>query len=245
MTTLTQPAKLATASAKAPAVPRLQNGDHLTRPEYERRYAAMPELKNAQLIEGVVFLPSPVTHQHHGARHFDLVGWLGLYRLGTPAVVGGINSTLRLDLDNAPQPDAYLIVLPSHGGQARIDSEGYIVGAPELVAEVSATTVSLDLHAKLQAYRRNGVREYIVWRVLEQAIDWFVLRAGQFDPLARTGGLYLSEVLPGLWLDPDALIQGDLPRVAQVQQQGLASPEHTAFVAQLQQAEARTSTGNP
>ncbi len=187
-TILTQPATIPAAQpAKVPAVPRLQNGDRLSRPEYERRYEAMPELKNAQLIEGVVFMPSPVTHQHHGAPHFDLIGWLCLYRIGTPGVRGGDNSTLRLDLDNAPQPDAYLIVLPSHGGQARIDSEGYIVGAPELVAEVSATTVSMDLHAKLNAYRRNGVREYVVWRVLEQAIDWFVLRGGQFDPLDPDG----------------------------------------------------------
>lgn len=244
-TVLTEPPMApATTPAKTPIVPRLENGDHLTRPEYERRYAAMPQLKNAQLIEGIVYMPSPVTHRHHGNPHFNLIGWLAGYTIGTPGVEGGDNSTLRLDLDNAPQPDAYLIVLPAHGGQAQIDGEGYIVGAPELVAQVSATTASIDLHAKLNAYRRNGVREYIVWRVREQAIDWFVLHGGQFDPLARAGGLYHSEVLPGLWLAPDALMNGDMPQVAQVQQQGLATPENAAFRARLQQASA-ASPGNP
>ncbi len=131
------------------ATPPLQNSDRLTRVELEYRYAAMPELHNAQLIEGVVYMPSPVTYRHHGAPHFDLITWLGLYRIATPGVEGGDNATLRLDLDNAPQPDAFQIVLPSHGGQARIDADDYIVGAPELVAEVSATSVSIDLHAKL------------------------------------------------------------------------------------------------
>jgi Uma2 family endonuclease len=232
-----------TSAPKTPSLPRLQNGDRLTRIEYEQRYAAMPNLKNAQLIEGVVYMPSPVTHTYHGAPHFDLITWLGLYRIGTPGVRGGDNSTLRLDLDNAPQPDAYLIVLPSHGGQARIDGEGYIVGAPELVAEVSASSVSLDLHDKLNAYRRNGVREYVVWRVLDQTIDWFILRDGRYELLAMNAtGHYCSEVLPGLWLEPTALINENMPAVFQVAQQGLATPEHAAFVTRLQQAAAARGT---
>jgi Uma2 family endonuclease len=193
----------------------------LTRAEFERRYDAMPDLHNAQLIEGVVFMPSPVSHRHHGNPHFNLIGWLSMYTIRTPGVEGGDNGTLRLDLDNAPQPDAYLIVLPSHGGQARIDGEGYIVGAPELVAEVSASTVSIDLHTKLNAYRRNGVREYVVWRVLDRALDWFVLREGRYDPPAAGADLlFRSEACPGLWLDPSALIRADMARVSQVAQQG-------------------------
>ncbi len=220
-------------------IPPLENGDHLTRIEFERRYAAMPGVNKAQLIEGVVFMPSPVTYLHHSSPHFDLITWLGLYRIGTPGIEGGDNGTLRLDLDNEPQPDACLIILPAHGGQARIDAEGYLVGAPELIAEVSATTKSLDLHGKLNAYRRNGAREYLVWRVLDRAIDWFVLRSGNFEPLVLTTGLYHSEVLPGLWLDPDALINRDMVRVSQVVQQGLATAQHGAFVTQLQQRVAR------
>ena len=221
----------------AEQIPPLQNGDRLTAGEFERRYDAMPDLHNAQLIEGVVHMPSPVSYRGHCNPHFNLIGWLSLYTTGTPGVEGGDNGTLRLDLDNAPQPDAFLIVLPSHGGQARIDADDYIVGAPELVAEVSATTASIDFHSKLNAYRRNGVREYIVWRVFDRTIDWFILREGRYDPLAPAGDLlYRSEACPGLWLDPAALIRGDMPAVARAAQLGLASAEHAAFVERLQAA---------
>jgi hypothetical protein len=222
--------------------PPLQSGDRMTRPEFERRYAALPDVKKAELIEGVVYMPSPVTHEFHAAPHFDLITWLGVYRAATPGVRGGDNGTLRLDLDNGPQPDAYLIILPSHGGQARIDADGYLVGAPELIAEVAASSVSIALNAKLTAYRRNGAREYIVWRVYDQAIDWFVLSNGAFllQPLGPDG-LYRSEVLPGLWLDPAALLRGDLPTVLQRLQQGTATPEHAAFVARLRHRDTAAS----
>src|SRR5438309_5414887 len=151
------------------AIPPLENGDRLRRPEFERRYDAMPGLKKAELIEGVVYMPSPVSVDHDGP-HFDLIGWLATYRVMTPGVRGGDNGSLRLDLDNMPQPDAYLRVLEACGGQSRIDAEGYVEGAPELIAEVAATSASYDLHAKLHVYRRNGVREYIVWRVLDRQI---------------------------------------------------------------------------
>ncbi len=227
-------------------LPPLENGDHLTRIEFERRYDAMPDLKKAELINGVVYMPSPVTHDRHSSPHFDLITWLGLYRAGTPGVQGGDNGTLRLDMDNAPQPDAYLIIRPSHGGQARIDEEGYIAGAPELVAEVAASRVSIALHAKLDLYRRNGVREYIVWRVDDGEIDWFVLRDGRYDPLPRTSaGWYESEVMPGLRLDPAALVGESMAAVMQLVQQGLASAEHAAFVQRLQEAADRQHPANP
>jgi hypothetical protein len=213
----------------------LENGDHLTRAEFERRYDAMPKLKKAELIEGVVYLPGRVRWNGHARPHADLVAWLGAYEAGTPGVEGGAGGSLRLDLDNEPQPDAVLIVSPTHGGQVKISADDYLVGAPELVAEVATSQASIELHAKLRAYQRNGVREYLVWRVLDRAIDWFVLRDGQYDrlPLNRAG-LYESDAFPGLWLDPAAIVQFDLARVLSVLQQGLASPEHAAFVAQLQ-----------
>jgi Uma2 family endonuclease len=206
----------------------------LTRPEFERRYQAMPGLKKAELIEGVVFMPSPVGFRRHGNPHFDLIGWLGIYSGTTPGVVGGDNTSIRLDLDNMPQPDIVLMVLPSHGGQARISDDDYIEGAPELIAEVASSSVSYDLHDKLKVYRRNGVREYIVWRVQDQALDWFVLREGAYERLPLVEGVHRSEAFPGLWLDPAALIRGDRAAVAQVLDQGLATPEHAAFVAQLE-----------
>jgi Uma2 family endonuclease len=149
-------------------------------------------------------------------------------------VQGGDNSTLRLDLDNDPQPDAFLRILPEFGGQSRT-ANGYVEGATELIAEVAASSASYDLHDKLNAYRRNGVREYVVWRVYDQAIDWFVLREGKYDRLSLTPeGLYQSEVFPGLWLDPAALLRGDLALVLQVVQRGLATPEHARFVNRLE-----------
>jgi Uma2 family endonuclease len=212
----------------------LENGDRLTRTEFERRYAAMPHLKKAELIEGVVYVPSPVRHRQHGSPHVQLISWLGHYQASTPGVEAGDNSTVRLDLDNEPQPDALLLIAPERGGQTRIDADGYIAGAPELVAEITASSASYDLHAKLHAYRRNGVCEYLVWRVLDHEVDWFVLRAGQYErlPLGSDGGLR-SEVFAGLWLDPAALVRGDLARVLAVGQQGVDSPEHAAFVARL------------
>ncbi len=225
------------APKKAPPMPPLENGDHLTWDEFERRYDAMPGLKKAELIEGVVYMPSPVRHDQHGGQHFDLITWLGVYRAGTPGVEGGDNSTLRLDMSNAPQPDALLIIEPGHGGRAQINEDGYVLGGPELVAEVAASRVAFDLNTKLRVYRRNGVQEYVVWRVLDQAIDWFVLRQSQYDPHPPgTDGVYRSEVFPGLWLDAAALVRRDLPTVLQVLQQGLATPEHGAFVARLRQA---------
>ena len=216
------------------AIPPLENGDTLTRAEFERRYEAMPHLKKAELIEGVVYVPSPVRHSYHGHQHAHLINWLGHYEAHTPGVEVSDNVTVRLDLDNEPQPDALLFIDPACGGHALIDADGYIEGAPELVAEVASSSVSYDLHAKLRVYRRNGVREYIVWRVLDQEIDWFVLCSGQYERLPLdTEGLYRSEIFSGLWLDPAALLRGDLATVLAVVQRGLASPEHAAFAARL------------
>ena len=220
-------------------VPQLCAGDRLTRAEFERRYAAMPDVKKAELIEGKVYMPSPVSRKH-GNPQFYLVTWLGMYSISTPGIEGGDNTTVRLDWDNEPQPDAFLRIAPQLGGQSRDDGE-YVGGAPELIAEIAVSSESYDLHDKFHAYQRNGVQEYIVWRVREAAIDWFALREGQFKPLPSTdAGQYQSEVFPGLWLDPAALLRGDFSQVAAVLQSGLASPEHANFIAKLHAAAGRT-----
>ncbi len=218
-------------------IPPLESGDRLTRAEFERRYEAMPDLKKAELIEGVVYVGSPVRVDQHGDPHFTLITWLGVYRAATPGVQGGDNSTVRLDVDNEPQPDAFLRVLPEYGGQSRTSEDGYVEGAPELIAEVAASSASIDLPQKMNAYRRNGVREYLVWRVLDEEVDWFVWREGRYERLGLDpAGIYKSEVFPGLWLDTAALLRGDLTEVLRVLQQGIDSDEHRAFVARLQQA---------
>jgi Uma2 family endonuclease len=234
MSTVTQ---RQTADAAGQPIPPLRNGDRLTAEEFERRYDAMPGLKKAELINGVVYMPSPVIFEDHGGPHFDVIGWLCLYRMATPGVRGADNATLRLPLANRPQPDACLLILPAHGGQVRIDDDGYIVGGPELGAEVAATSENYDLHDKLDLYRRNNVQEYVVWRVFDRAVDWFALHHAQYGRLSLDAdGVYRSKVLPGLWLDPTALVAGDMARVAQVTQQGIASPEHAAFVQRLRDA---------
>lgn len=215
-------------------IPPLEPGDRLTRDEFERRYEALPKPIKAELIEGTVYMPSPVTHNKHGKPHFDTIAWLGVYQSQTPGVVGGDNSTVRLDIDNEPQPDALLMIDPKLGGQAQVSEDDYLEGAPELIVEVAATSASYDLHDKLNAYRRNRVREYVVWRVLDDAVDWFVFRSGEYvraEPDAA--GRYRSEVFPGLWLDAEALVSGDMAKVLECVQEGLASPEHRDFVDQL------------
>lgn len=215
------------------AIPPLENGDRLTRAEFERRYDAMPDVKKAELIEGVVYVSSPVHFEQHSQPHFYLVWWLATYSVATPGVTGGDNGTIELDLDNMPQPDGFLLIHPEHGGQARIGTK-YIEGAPELAVEVASSSASYDLHDKKNAYRRNGVREYVVVRVLDREIDWFVLREGKYDALSPDEkGIYQSEVFPGLWLDGSAFLNGNFAQVAEVLQAGLSSPEHAEFVTKL------------
>ncbi|MBX9584389.1 MAG: Uma2 family endonuclease [Gemmataceae bacterium] len=222
-----------TRPATGRGIPPLESGDRLTRTEFERRYEAMPDVKKAELIEGEVYMGSPVSHGYHGEPHFDVITWLGAYKVGTPGTSGGDNSTVRLDPDNEPQPDVLLFVLPDYGGRVRLTKKHrYIRRAPDLVVEVAASSASIDLGNKLTAYRRNKVSEYLVWRVYDDAVDWFVNRAGRFDPLAPdpADGLLKSAAFPGLWLDPAALIGGDMPAVMAALNRGLASPEHAAFV---------------
>ncbi len=215
-------------------IPPLENGDRLSRIEFERRYHAMPPHIRAELIEGVVVMASPVRFTGHGSEHFDLIGCLSIYKAATHGVLGGDNATIRLDLDNEPQPDVCLLIDPARGGASKIDADGYIEGAPELVAEVAASTVSQDLGPKLNAYRRNGVREYIVWRVQDAELDWFILREGNYDRLPPDAdGITRSVIFPGLWLDAVALANRDLARVHAVIRDGLASTEHTAFISRL------------
>ncbi len=219
-------------------IPPLAAGDRLSRAEFERRYSAMPNLKKAELIEGRVFMPSPVSTDH-ASPHFDLITWLGIYKSATPGTQGGDNATLRLDMDNEPQPDAFLRILPENGGQSRA-VEGYVEGAPELVVEVAASSASYDLHDKLHVYRRNGVLEYLVWRVWDRAIDWFVLEEGEYQPLAAgEDGITRSRAFGGLWLDAPALLAGDSARVLAVVQEGIKSQAHAEFAQRIRSGAAK------
>lgn len=214
------------------AIPPLENGDRLSRSEFERRYQAMPHLRKAELIEGIVYkTSSPLRIKSHGEPHGDLITWLGTYKALTAGTVMGIEPTVRLDPDNEPQPDAVLFI---PGQQACIGEDDYIDGPPELVIEIAASSAAIDLHDKKRAYRRNGVREYIVWRTLEGQLDWFGLQADEYVPLvADEQGVVCSQVFPGLWLAVSALLSGDMARVLSVLQAGLATVEHQNFRRQL------------
>ena len=216
-------------------LPPLENGDRLTRLEFERRYDAMPKVKKAELIEGVVYMASPLSFTH-AKPHGSLITWLGVYQVATPQVEMGIEPTVRLDIENAPQPDGVLFIKRESGGNCRLSEDGYIEGAPELVIEVAASSVAIDLGDKKRAYRRNGVQEYLVWQVFEQKIDWFSLQDGDYISLVPDqGGVICSQVFPGLWLDGGAMLKGNMQQVLNVLQLGINSTEHQAFVQKLTQ----------
>jgi Uma2 family endonuclease len=215
-------------------IPALENGDRLSRHEFERRYTASPNVKKAELIEGVVYVASPLRFQRHAKPHTNLVGWLWTYQINTPGIQPGIEPTVRLDQDNEPQPDAVLFIDESLGGNSRLTTDDYIEGAPELVAEIAASSAAYDLHDKKRAYRRNGIQEYIVWRILENQLDWFELRESEYVSLEPDAeGIIKSQVMPGLWLAVPALLAGNMLQVLAVLQAGLNSPEHREFIQQL------------
>ncbi len=212
----------------------LENGDRLSRAEFEHRYHAMPHVKKAELIEGVVYMASPLRFRSHGKPHSALNTWLGTYQVLTPGVEIGDNATVRLDLGNEPQPDVVLFIDQQLGGQVQISDDDYLEGAPELVVEVAASSASIDLNDKKQVYQRHRVQEYLVWRVLDQQLDWFRLQADQYLPLTPDeASMIKSQQFPGLWLAVPALLSGDMVTVLAVLQQGISSTEHEKFIQQL------------
>lgn len=215
--------------------PPLHAGDRLARREFERRYEAHPEIKLAELLEGIVYMPSPTRFLEHAQPHGQLVTWLGVYSAATPGVLLGDNATVRLDFENEVQPDGLLRLEEALGGRSRLTAEHYLEGPPELVLEIAASSASYDLHTKLRVYQRSGVEEYLAVQIYEQRVDWFRLREGVYQPLEPdAAGLLASDIFPGLCLDPAAFWAGDMARVLAVLQEQLVAPTHAAFVAHLQ-----------
>lgn len=212
---------------------RLENGDHLSREEFLLRWDACPEIKKAELLDGVVYMPAAVYHSQHSAPHALLMAWLGVYYFATPGIGLGDKGTVSLEEKSLPQPDAFLLLPAELGGQAIENETGYLDGPPAWIGEVAASSASIDLHTKLQLYERAGVPEYLVWRTVNRAIDWFELRDNRYVPLAVDNGILKSRRFPGLWLDPVAMIAGDSQRVYEVLQAGIATAEHEAFKAEL------------
>src|SRR5262249_18523975 len=143
--------------------------------------------------------------------------------------------TTILGETSEPQPDGALLIDPACGGQTGLSADGYLAGPPELLVEVASSSASVDLHAKHRDYEQAGVLEYIVVVLRQRVIRWFVWQDGTYqDMSADTDGIFRSRVFPGLWLHANALLQRDGATVMDVLRQGLATPEHAAFVQRLQ-----------
>ena len=215
-------------------VPPLAAGDRLTREEFLRRWEAHPEIKNAELIGGIVYMSSPVTVEH-GETEFDVGGWLSVYKAATPGTTGAHNTTSFI-LDETPQPDLYLRILPEHGGRSWVEGK-YLHGVPELLTEVCRSSAAYDLHVKLDLYQTAQVPEYLAILLYEQEIRWHMLDDGVYQLIPPgSDGIWRSRVFPGLWLDGKALLAGDMRQILAVLQQGIQSREHQEFVDKLAKA---------
>jgi Uma2 family endonuclease len=211
--------------------PGLVTGERLTVEEFLRRWEELPDLKNAELIDGVVYLGSPVSLEH-GRLDTRIIWWLAHYACLTPGCDSGNNSTWLMS-GSAPQPDVYLCILPAHGGQS--GNKGPLAaGAPELVAEICVTSADLDLGPKLALYQRAGVREYITVEAFGQRLIWRVLDNSSYIAQALPpDGIFRSRFFPGLWLDVAAFWANDRTKMLAVLNAGLASEDHRIFVERI------------
>ena len=230
MSTIERPAPTATL---APLV----EGQRLDQATFHERYEQMPEGTRAELINGVVHMPSPVGPEHARAAVPALV-WLSYYQENTSGVDVLDNTSTVLDIRREPQPDVQLRILPEHGGRTQTDRQ-FVRGVPELIVEVSHATRYTDLGPKFDDYERAGVLEYVVRALDPDEVLWFCLREGRLVELPPDSeGIYRSETFPGLWLDPRALIEGNTRRLREILDRGLTTTEHSAFVARLANARA-------
>ena len=213
--------------------PPLNSGDHLSRAEFHRRYGMYPEIKKAELIEGVVIVGSPV-HRQHGIPHFDFGTILGVYRIFTPGLLASDNQSIVLDQENELQPDLCVWIDRAGGERVSGSEKGPLTGAPEFVVEVAASSASHDLHSKLNVYRRNGVQEYLVLLAYEREMRFFRLAHGEYIAVeAGADGVMRSQALPGFRFRSDWFWEGRLAESMQLVQEGIASPEQRAFVDRL------------
>jgi Uma2 family endonuclease len=222
------------STPEALSMPRVEAGDHLDQATYHERYKAMPPGFRAELIGGVVIVPSPLLPEHAEC-HALVMGWLINYSIATPGTRVRDNATAILGPTSEPQPDAALIIDPGYGGQTGIAADGYATGPPELIVEVASSSASIDLHTKRRDYEQAGVLEYVVVVLRQRGVHWFVLHAGAYrEATVEPGNIFTSTVFPGLWLDTAALFLNNGSLVMETLHRGLATPEHTAFVQQLQ-----------
>jgi Uma2 family endonuclease len=223
--------------------PLLYDGQRLDQPTFHELYLRTPEDFRAELIDGVVYvMSSPVNPKKHGRPLISMGALLYFYRIETPGTLVQGDSTTKLDVRSEVQPDCALLIDPACDGQTGEDDKGYTTGCPELVVEISSSTLRVDLNAKKRVYEQAGGKEYVVFDEPHRGIHWFIARNGLFEPLnLHRDGLYHSEVFPGLWLDPEAFLRDDGLAVMAGLRRGLESPEHADFVELLRQNRANRS----
>ena len=210
----------------------LREGDHLTREKFMRRWEAMPDLKFAELIGGIVHMPSPISRIHCDF-HGRLSVWLGHYASATAGCTLLTAGTWLMAGDNAPQPDLAYCIDPRRGGQSR-EEGGYAAGAPELIVEISYTTGVRDSGIKKRLYERSGVLEYLIVKPEKRQLEWNELVEGKYREIQPgADGFFRSRVFPGLWLNAEALWNCDYAALSTAVQQGTSTPEHAEFVGKL------------
>lgn len=209
----------------------LHNGDSMTRGEFHRIYSTMPEHIKAELIEGIVYMASPLKYPH--GRHHIILGTLfGTYEAHTPGVEAADNASIFLGDDSEPQPDLVLRVTAEFGGQSHINQEGYVVDAPELFAEIADSSHSLDLHGKRRDYQKYGGNEYLVVNIHGHEIRWFDLSSSTEHP-EPSDGIFRLKSMPGLWINAHAVLEENVAEAMATLNLGLASPEHNEIVRRL------------
>jgi hypothetical protein len=218
---------------------RLRPGERLTQAEFHRRYEQHTDKVKFELIGGVVHMASPARLPHSNLS--ALLGYVLVSYMGaTPGTQAASDATTILDDQAEPQPDLLLRILPEYGGRTSDDDEQYLHNGPEFVAQIAHSTLALDLGARREDCERAGVGEYLVVDIPDVSFHWFDFRRG-VQITASRGGAFRSRVFPGLWIDPAALFAGDVARLTEVIQEGIASPAHGRFVQRLERARRRRS----
>jgi Uma2 family endonuclease len=227
-------AKPSRVDRRVRGLPPLENGDRLDQITFHARYKGMPKHTRAELVGGTVYIMASPQKVPHGASFINVLRWATEYEDATPGTEVQANNTQILGAESELQPDVCLFIVPEHGGQVRVTEDNYLAGPLDFVAEISSSTESIDLHAKKRDYERSGVKEYVVVALRKKQVFWFVRQRGKFKQVPPDeDGIYRSQVFPGLWLDPAALLRRDRKRLLAVLREGLSTSAHAAFVAKL------------
>jgi Uma2 family endonuclease len=166
----------------------------------EEFFRGAPEDRKAELIDGVMIMPSPPFDPHERLQNF-LLTLLRVYveelELGE---VRGSRTPVELGIDQVPEPDVLFVAKQ----RAHIIQNKGILGAPDLVIEIlSAGTAHRDRGRKFRAYERAGVGElWLIDPYGPTGTKFYHLRNGRFS-LVRPdkNGILRSAVVSGFWIN--------------------------------------------